>query len=101
VAQIDCIPALKALGEVNRLRIIRLLMKQRAGVNEISKQLRLSQYNVSKHLRILKAAGLVEMQRRGKLHLYSVVPRLKAQLKAKANTLDLVCCTFHFDKLAD
>jgi len=81
------------------MRIVRLLLKQQLGVDEISQKLGLSEYNVSKHLRILKEAGLLEMQKRGKRHLYSVPPALKAQIKAKAKVLDLGCCTFHFDKL--
>ncbi|MCX6917074.1 MAG: ArsR family transcriptional regulator [Verrucomicrobia bacterium] len=48
---IDCIAALKALGELNRLRIVRLLLKEQLGVNQISERLEMSQYNVSKHLR--------------------------------------------------
>ncbi|MGA2867394.1 MAG: metalloregulator ArsR/SmtB family transcription factor [Verrucomicrobiota bacterium] len=96
---IDCIAALKALGELSRLRIMRLLLQRQLGVNEISRRLKVSQYNVSKHLRILKEAGLVEVQKQGKQRLYTVVPRLKNQLAANANVLELRCCTFRFDKL--
>jgi DNA-binding transcriptional ArsR family regulator len=96
---IDCIAALKALGELNRMRIMRLLLKEQLGVNQISGSLNLSQYNVSKHLRVLKEAGLVEMEKEGQQRLYSVVPRLKNQLAANKNVLELGCCTFRFDKL--
>ena len=96
---IDCIVALKALGELNRLRIVRLLLKEQLGVNQISERLKLSQYNVSKHLRVLKEAGLVEMEKQAQQRLYAVVPRLKNQLAANRNVLDLGCCTFRFDKL--
>ena len=96
---IDCIAALKALGELNRMRIMRLLLKEQLGVNQISESLKLSQYNVSKHLRILKEAGLVEMEKQGQQRLYSVVPRLKNQLAANKNVLELGCCTFRFDRL--
>jgi DNA-binding transcriptional ArsR family regulator len=96
---IDCIAALKALGELNRLRIVRLLLKEQLGVNQISERLAMSQYNVSKHLRILKEAGLVEMEKEGQQRLYAVVPRLKNQLAANKNVLELGCCTFRFDKL--
>ena len=96
---IDCIAALKALGELNRLRIVRLLLKEQLGVNQISERLEMSQYNVSKHLRILKEAGLVEMEKEGQQRLYAVVPRLKNQLAANKNVLELGCCTFRFDKL--
>ena len=46
---IDCIEALKALGELNRLRIVRLLLKEQLGVNQISERLEMSQFNVAKH----------------------------------------------------
>ena len=58
---IDCIAALKALGELSRLRIMRLLLKEQLGVNDISKRLKMSQYNTSKHLRILREAGLLQI----------------------------------------
>ena len=96
---IDCIAVLKALGELNRMRIVRLLLKEQLGVNQVSERLEISQYNVSKHLRVLKEAGLVEMEKQGQQRLYAVVPRLKNQLAANKNVLELSCCTFRFDKL--
>ena len=96
---IDCIVALKALGELSRLRIMRLLLKEPLGVNAISERLGTSQYNVSKHLRILREAGLVLMEKQGQQRLYSVVPGIKSQLAANKNVLELGCCTFRFDKL--
>ena len=96
---LDCISALKALGELSRMRIVRLLLKEHLGVNAISERLRMSQYNVSKHLRILKEAGLVEMEKQGQQRLYRILPGLKRQLAANRNILDLGCCTFRFDKL--
>lgn len=90
---------LKALSEVNRLRIMRLLLNRQLGVNYISERLGISQYNVSKHLRTLREAGLVEMQKSGKQRLYGVIPSLKDHLAANRNVLELDCCTFRFDKL--
>ena len=90
---------LKALGELNRLRIVRLLLKEQLGVNAIAQRLTISQYNVSKHLRILKAAGLLDMEKAGKQRLYTVAPSLKDQLAAHRNVLELDCCSFRFDKL--
>jgi predicted transcriptional regulator len=55
---LDCIAALKALGEETRLRILRLLFREQLSVNEISERLKVSQYNVSKHLRIMRGGGL-------------------------------------------
>jgi DNA-binding transcriptional ArsR family regulator len=96
---LDCIAALKALGEETRLRILRLLFKEPLGVNAISERLKVSQYNVSKHLRIMREAGLLEAEKQGKQRLYSVVEALKAHVAANNNILDLGCCTFRLDKL--
>jgi DNA-binding transcriptional ArsR family regulator len=90
---------LKALGEMNRLRIMRLLLKEQLGVNAIARRLRISEYNASKHLRILKEAGLLEMEKLGRQRLYAVAPGLKDELAANRNVLELDCCTFRFDKL--
>ena len=96
---LDCIAALKALGEENRLRTLRLLFKEQLGVNEISERLGLSQYNVSKHLRIMREAGLLEVESQGKQRLYTVARKLRNQVAANNNILDLGCCTFRFDQL--
>ena len=96
---LNCIAALKALGEENRLRILRLLFKDQLSVNQITERLHLSQYNVSKHLRILREAGLLEAEPHGKLRLHRVTPELKSKVAANNNVLDLGCCTFRFDRL--
>lgn len=80
------------------MRIIRLLLRRQSEVGQISSSLGLSEYNVSKHLKILREAGLLKMCKRGKKHVYSVPACLKAHLKANSNILDLGCCTFNFDK---
>ncbi len=96
---LDCIAALKALGEETRLRILRLVFKERLSVNEISERLKVSQYNVSKHLRVMREAGLLETKKRGKQRLYCVAGGLKSQVTAKHNVLDLGCCAFRLDQL--
>jgi DNA-binding transcriptional ArsR family regulator len=96
---IKCLAVLKALSDLNRLRITRLLLKEQLGVNEISHRLRMTQYNASKHLRILREAGLLEMEKQGQKRIYSLSSRLKRQLAANRNVLQLECCAFRFDKL--
>ena len=54
VTGIKCMAVLKALGEINRLRIMRLLLGRQLGVSAIARRLKTSEYNVSKHLRIRK-----------------------------------------------
>jgi len=90
---------MKALGELSRLRIMRLLLREQLGVNEISERLGLSQYNVSKHLKVLKDAGLLEMEKAGKQRLYGMAASLKLELAENKNVLELGCCTFRFDRL--
>ena|SRR5438046_3538289 len=95
----DCLPALRALGEETRLRILRLLFKEQLSVNEISQRLQASQYNISKHLRIMREAGLLQTRKQGQQRLYAVTQDLKSHVAANNNVLDLGCCTFRLDKL--
>lgn len=90
---------LKALGEMNRLRIMRLVLKEKLGVNEITDRLGMSQYNVSKHLKVLREAGLLTVEKAGKQRLYCVAADLEQHLAENQNVLELDCCTFRFDKL--
>ena len=53
---------LSALAEPNRFRIVELLRAGPRPVGEIGEKLHLQQPQVSKHLRVLKDAGLVEVQ---------------------------------------
>lgn len=51
----------QVLSEQNRLDIVELLRTGAKPVNEITARLRLSQPQVSKHLRVLLDAGIVEV----------------------------------------
>jgi DNA-binding transcriptional ArsR family regulator len=99
MGRINCMAVLKALSELSRMRILRLLLKERLDVNEISRRLKMSQYNVSKHLRVLREAGLLEVEKRGKYHLYGMAASLKRRLASNKRVLALKCCTFRFDQL--
>jgi DNA-binding transcriptional ArsR family regulator len=99
VKKFDCIPAMRALGDEKRLRIVRLLLKRRCSVSEIVEAVGLTQYNVSKHLRILREAGLVEQEKRSQQRLYSLAAAFAKHLETKRSVLDLGCCQFDFSKL--
>jgi DNA-binding transcriptional ArsR family regulator len=94
-----CISALKALAEETRLRILRLLLKEQLSVNEISERLKVSPYNTSKHLRVMREAGLLEIEKHGQQRLYRVATKLKSEMATNQEILDLGCCTFRMDKL--
>jgi DNA-binding transcriptional ArsR family regulator len=61
-----------ALAEPSRFRIVELLRSGPRAVNEIGQRLRLNQPQVSKHLRMLKEAGLVEVEARAQQRLYEL-----------------------------
>jgi DNA-binding transcriptional ArsR family regulator len=61
-----------ALAEQNRLRIVELLRAGPRAVNDIGERLQLNQPQVSKHLRVLKEAGLVAVQPRAQQRLYEL-----------------------------
>lgn len=61
-----------ALGEPSRLRIVELLREGPRPVGAIGAALRLSQPQVSKHLRVLRAARLVEVEPRAQQRLYGL-----------------------------
>ena len=95
---LDCVGALKALGEETRVRIIGLLMAEPLGVGEISRRLRVSPYNVSKHLRILREAGLLDVAKDGRRRLYALPDAIRRQGASQQRVLDLGCCSFQFDR---
>src|SRR5262245_47231500 len=57
--------ALKAAGEETRLRILALLSEAELTVSELTDILRQSQPRISRHLRLLAEAGLVDRFREG------------------------------------
>lgn len=61
-----------ALADQNRLRIIDALRSGSQPVGEIAKLLGLRQPQVSKHLAVLKAAGLVDVEHRAQRRLYRI-----------------------------
>jgi DNA-binding transcriptional ArsR family regulator len=68
------IGTLAALGEPNRLRIVELLRTGARPVGEIGARLELQQPQVSKHLRVLKDAGLVSVEVRAQQRFYELKP---------------------------
>ena len=68
----------KAFANTTRLRMLDLLAKGEHSVSDIQNQLELSAPNISQHLAILKAAGVVSTRRDGKQILCSLtIPEVK------------------------
>jgi DNA-binding transcriptional ArsR family regulator len=64
----------EALAEPNRRRILDFLAQRERPVNDLVGLLRVSQPAVSKHLRVLRDAGLVEVRADAQRRLYRVRP---------------------------
>lgn len=90
---------LKALADDTRLRIVSLLLADPLTVQQLAERLGATSYNVSKHLRILREAGVVTSSKRGRLLLSSITPAFRGRLSDQQTTLDLGCCSFRFDRL--
>jgi DNA-binding transcriptional ArsR family regulator len=66
--------ALAALAEPNRLLIVELLRAGPRPVGEIAGKLHLNQPQVSKHLRVLSDAGVVEVRPIAQQRIYNLRP---------------------------
>jgi DNA-binding transcriptional ArsR family regulator len=66
--------AFDVLAEPNRRRILELVRDAERPVGELVDELDLSQPAVSKHLRVLREAGLVEVRTDAQRRLYRVNP---------------------------
>jgi DNA-binding transcriptional ArsR family regulator len=62
------------VAEPNRRRILDLIGESERSVGQLVERLELSQPAVSKHLRILREAGLVDVRGDAQRRLYSVRP---------------------------
>lgn len=71
-----------ALAEPHRRQILDLLLQAERSVGELVTRLGLSQPGVSKHLRVLREAGLVVVRPRGKQRLYALRPQPLAEVDA-------------------
>lgn len=69
----------EALAEANRRRILDALMAGERPAGALVEALVISQPGVSKHLKILKAAGLVQARADGQRRLYRLDPRGMAE----------------------
>jgi DNA-binding transcriptional ArsR family regulator len=65
---------LLTIAEPNRFRIVELLGRGPRPVGEIVTALEIGQPQVSRHLRILKEAGLVAVHKRRQQRIYSLQP---------------------------
>ncbi len=61
----DFIRVMKALSDPCRVKIVKMLQRKRMCVCELQEALKISQSSVSKHLKLLEEAGLVNSSKEG------------------------------------
>ncbi len=72
----------EVLAEPNRRAILNLLVSSQRSVGEIERQLRMPQPTVSKHLRVLREAGIVEATVDAQRRLYKLRPERLREMDA-------------------
>ena len=72
--------AFEVVAEPSRRRILELLRDEDRPVNDLVVELGLSQPAVSKHLRVLRDAGLVSVTRDAQRRIYRLVPEPLVEL---------------------
>jgi DNA-binding transcriptional ArsR family regulator len=63
---------IQALADPRRREIVALLLEEEQVVGDLVRQLPIAQSGVSRHLRILKDAGMVESRSEGQRRVYSL-----------------------------
>ena len=88
-----CAKLLAALAAPERLEIIRFLRDGPRNVGDIADMLREPMVNTSHHLGVLRVAGLIQSEKRGRFVFYSVVPGvLQLDSGAHFDHVNLGCC---------
>jgi DNA-binding transcriptional ArsR family regulator len=91
---------LVALAEPNRFRIVELLRTGPQPVGDITDLLGLNQPQVSKHLRVLKSAGLVQVNALAQQRVYELRPEPLRELHSWIERYRLLW-EARFDQLDD
>src|SRR5438046_2553232 len=91
-----CAELLGALAAPERLQIVGILRDGPKSVSELAELVGAAVVNVSHHLGVLRHAGLVHNERRGRCILYSLAPEVLQQ--GAAEHLNLGCCRLELPK---
>jgi ArsR family transcriptional regulator len=96
--------SLKALCDVNRIRILEILVKGEFCVSELVEKLAIDQPKVSHHLAILRSAGIIRSRRDGRHINYSIRPTVYRHVdnpQGAADVFDLgeLAVTFRFNEM--
>jgi DNA-binding transcriptional ArsR family regulator len=71
----------RAVGDATRRKILLSLLDKPAPVYEIAEQFHVTRPAISRHLRVLKDAGLVRQEKAGREIVYHLEPRALAEVR--------------------
>ena len=97
----DWLNVLRALADPTRLRLVKVLLEGPAGVNDLADRLGITQYNASRHLKVLRQAKIVEVKAQGTRREQSIASEHRERIAEQGNVLDIGCCAFRFDQMAE
>jgi DNA-binding transcriptional ArsR family regulator len=72
---------LKAIAEPRRLEILKLVWQRERAAGDVAAHFEISRPAISKHLRVLREAGLLEERRVGTQRLYRARPERLADVR--------------------
>ena len=72
---------LKAIAEPRRQHILRLVWDRESTAGEVAARFDVSRPDISKHLRVLREAGLITERRQGTRRLYRARPERLAEVR--------------------
>lgn len=84
---IEAVDKCKALGDSNRFRIVMMLREKELCVCELLSVLDISGGTLSNHLKILRNAGIIKLEKQGKWAIYSIADKVAGDLAAFMKTL--------------
>ncbi|MBP7948111.1 MAG: winged helix-turn-helix transcriptional regulator [Verrucomicrobiales bacterium] len=90
----DCVPMLRALADPARMDIVRALAAGPRAVSALAAETGLTLYTTSRHLKMLKDAGLAEMKAIAQQRIYSLSSGITDALARNHGVLELGCCSF-------
>jgi DNA-binding transcriptional ArsR family regulator len=97
--KIDCIKALRALGDPRRIKILNILLTEPLTAGTIAERCGLTAYTASRQLSALHRAGLLDCNKDGQRRLYSIAGACNVLIDRSARTLSLNCCQFRLDAI--
>lgn len=88
---------LRALADSTRLDLVRSLAGGEKAVGLLAEQAELTMYTASRHLKVLREAGLVETEVKAQQRIYRLSAPILEELRRNGNVLELGCCSFRLE----